>query len=142
MSLKDKIIEQTAELLKDKVLDNPKVMRLASDDRVMKLAEGLMDAPERAKAAWKILRDGYELPNVDPALDGAPASAPTKSKRSAASSPAASRASTSGSPAPAGSEDMEESMSERRSLATIGGKDVFEKAYKFTAADNARKRGI
>jgi len=43
---------------------------------------------------------------------------------------------------PIGSQDMEESMSERRSLATIGGKDIFEKAFKFSAADNARKRGI
>jgi 8-amino-7-oxononanoate synthase len=33
-------------------------------------------------------------------------------------------------------------MKERTSLASIGGKDVFEKAYKFMAADNARKMGI
>ena len=33
-------------------------------------------------------------------------------------------------------------MKERTSLASIGGKDVFEKAFKFMAADNARKMGI
>ncbi len=115
-----------------KVLENPEIMRWLTDDRVMKVAEGLMDAPERLKAAAKILRDGYELPNVDPALDDdPPVRSGTPTNGSAATGPS-----------PTGSEDMEESMTERRSLATIGGKDIFEKAYKFTAADNARKRGI
>ena len=41
-----------------------------------------------------------------------------------------------------GSSDMAESMKERTSLASVGGKDVFEKAFKFMAADNARKMGI
>jgi len=41
-----------------------------------------------------------------------------------------------------GSEDMDESLKERTSLAGIGGKDVLEKCRKFMAADNARKRGI
>src|SRR5690606_9036602 len=41
-----------------------------------------------------------------------------------------------------GSEDMDESLRERSSLAGIGGKDILEKCQKFMAADNARKRGI
>jgi 8-amino-7-oxononanoate synthase len=126
MDWKKRILEQG-----NKVLENPDVMRWLTDDRVMKVAEGLMDAPERLRAAAKILRNGYDLPNVDPALDeDAPAHRPTNG----AASPAAA--------SPSGSQDMEESMTERRSLANIGGRDIFEKAYKFTAADNARKRGI
>lgn len=128
MDWKSKILEKGS-----KILENPEVMRWVTDDRVMKVAEGVMDAPERLKAAVKILKDGYELPNVDPALDEDRPS--NKSTRSTSESGSAT-------PTPTGSEDMEESMSERRSLSTIGGKDIFEKAFKFTAADNARKRGI
>lgn len=127
MDWKKKIVEQGS-----KVLENPEIMRWLTDDRVMKVAEGLMDAPERIKAAAMILRDGYQLPNVDPALD---------EDRPVRRSPSNEDSGSSG-PTPTGSEDMEESMTERRSLATIGGKDIFEKAYKFSAADNARKRGI
>jgi 8-amino-7-oxononanoate synthase len=126
MDWKSKLLEQGS-----KVLENPEVMRWLTDDRVMKVAEALMDAPERLKAAAKILKEGYALPNVDPALD--------EDRPDARSSI---RSDSSSDPTPTGSEDMEESMSERRSLASIGGKDIFEKAFKFTAADNARKRGI
>lgn len=129
MDWKSKIIEKGSRLL-----ENPEVMRWVTDDRVMKVAEGVMDAPVRLKAAIKILRDGYELPNVDPALDEDVPQAKSTSSGDGKNGAAA--------PLPTGSEDMEESMSERRSLSAIGGKDVFEKAYKFTAADNARKRGI
>src|SRR5688572_11635427 len=51
------------------IILSPQVMRLMSDDRVMKTAEGLLDARSRLKAAWGILKDGYELPPIDPALD-------------------------------------------------------------------------
>ncbi len=37
---------------------------------------------------------------------------------------------------------MESSLKQRTSLAGIGGRDLFEKCRKFTAADNARKRGM
>lgn len=48
---------------------NPRVMRVVSSDRVMKAAEGIMDARSRFRAAWNIIKDGHELPNIDPALD-------------------------------------------------------------------------
>lgn len=130
MDWKSKLLEKGS-----KVLENPEVMRWLTDDRVMRVAEGLMDAPERIRAAAKILKEGYGLPNVDPALDE---DRPEPRRRE--SNGAASSASTDS--APIGSEDMEESMNERRSLSSIGGKDIFEKAFKFSAADNARKRGI
>ena len=76
MSWKEQLLEQGTKILKDRVLEpgsrileNPAVMRWVTDDRVMKAAEGLMDAPVRLKAALKILKEGYDLPNVDPALD-------------------------------------------------------------------------
>ncbi len=128
MDWKSKILEKGSQLL-----ENPEIMRWVTDDRVMKVAEGLMDAPERLRAAAKILRDGYELPNVDPALDE---DRPQKARTSSPNGTGVEAKE------PTGSSDMEESMSERRSLATIGGKDIFEKAFKFSAADNARKRGI
>jgi 8-amino-7-oxononanoate synthase len=37
---------------------------------------------------------------------------------------------------------MENALKERTSLANVGGHDVFEKCYQFTAADNARNAGL
>jgi 8-amino-7-oxononanoate synthase len=121
------------------------VMRWVSDDRVMKATEGLLDARGRLKAAWSVLKNGHELPNIDPALDeNIGKSAPSKSNGHATNGHAP-NGSSNGAAAKdisSGSTDMDESMKERTSLASIGGKDVFEKAYKFMAADNARKMGI
>src|SRR6478735_7476592 len=52
-----------------KMVMTPAVMRFISDDRVMKAAEGVMDARTRVRAAWKVLLSGHDLPTVDPALD-------------------------------------------------------------------------
>jgi 8-amino-7-oxononanoate synthase len=38
--------------------------------------------------------------------------------------------------------DLDTSLRERSSLVTLGGRDVFEKAYLFKAAENARKTGL
>jgi 8-amino-7-oxononanoate synthase len=131
-----------------KALFSPAVMRWVSDDRVMKAAEGLMDARSRVRDAWKVLTNGYELPNIDPALDenvGERVSARSsldevKPARQTNGSNGANG--SNGSALTHGSSDMDESMKERNTLASIGGKDVFEKSRKFMAADNARKIGI
>jgi 8-amino-7-oxononanoate synthase len=122
----------------------PSVMRWVSDDRVMKATEGLMDARGRLAAAWSVLKNGHELPNVDPALDdNIGKSAPSaKSNGNGALNGNRNGHATAVKDVSSGSTDMDESMKERTSLASIGGKDVFEKAYKFMAADNARKMGI
>ncbi|MCC6664957.1 MAG: aminotransferase class I/II-fold pyridoxal phosphate-dependent enzyme [Polyangiaceae bacterium] len=139
MGLKDKISERGKQILL-----SPTVMRWVSDDRVMKAAEGLMDAPSRMKAAWSVLKNGHDLPAIDPAVDESmgevdaahePSPRTKKANGSAAHEPAPTARSL-------GSEDMKESLKERSSLSGIGGRDVFEKAYKFSAADNARKMGI
>lgn len=146
MSLKNKIVDSGR-----KALANPAVMRWVTDDRVLKAAEGFMDAPTRMKAAWAILKNGYDLPNVDPALDETPAerangASKTNGHHINGSALNGSDVEIVAGEVPGamehGSEDMQESMNERRSLASIGGKDVLEKCFKFTAADNARKRGI
>ncbi|HTM44081.1 MAG TPA: pyridoxal phosphate-dependent aminotransferase family protein [Polyangiaceae bacterium] len=148
-----------------KIILSPQVMRWVSDDRVMKAAEGLMDARSRMKMALKILRDGQELPNIDPALDDhigvsaptGPNGANAKAKINGATNgstngSAALRADTADSEpssesrpkvSPATqSDDLDESIKNRTSLAGMGGKDVFEKCYQFKTADNARKMGM
>jgi 8-amino-7-oxononanoate synthase len=134
MGLKDTIAKRGK-----KALMNPAVLRFVSDDRFMRAAEGVMDARSRMKDAWRVLVNGHELPNIDPALDGPPeetAAPATKAK------PAAKKNGHSTTLSIQGSSDMNESLRERSSLAGIGGRDVFEKCYKFMAADNARKMGI
>src|SRR6478736_6849903 len=64
MGLKQRVVERGKQALLQ-----PSVLRWVTDDRVMKATEGLMDARTRVKDAWKVLLNGNELPNVDPALD-------------------------------------------------------------------------
>jgi len=150
MGLKQRIVDRGKQALLQ-----PSVLRWVTDDRVMKATEGLMDARTRVKDAWKVLVNGTELPNIDPALDeniGQTERAPTKTNghSNGHSANGATNGSTSGSSNGAridmnereGSSDMGESLKERSSLANVGGKDVFEKCFKFMAADNARKMGI
>jgi hypothetical protein len=149
MALKDRIVERGK-----KALQAQSVMRFISDDRVMKAAEGVMDARSRVRAAWRALVNGHELPNIDPALDELPGeqdngvhqSNGAKNGHATLAAEARPRR-TNGSAAPSGfsgngSADMHESLKERSSLAAIGGRDVFEKCVKFTAADNARRMGV
>ena len=65
-------------------------MRFVSDDRVMRAAEGLMDARSRVRDAWKVLTNGYELPTSTPHSTKTSASAwpparvkPKRSRRTA-----------------------------------------------------------
>jgi 8-amino-7-oxononanoate synthase len=60
-----------------KLASSDKVVRLLSNDGVMKFATGLMDArtrldaaKEKAAEAFDILLHGHGLPTIDPALDG------------------------------------------------------------------------
>ena len=133
MNLKHRIVEQSK-----RALSSPALLKLATDDRVLRAAEGVMDARSRVKDAWRILISGHGLPNVDPALDEIPSprNGSTQRKNGLNGKNGVRLAGDTG------SSDMKESLKERNSLASIGGKDVLEKCYKFTAADNARKRGI
>src|SRR4051794_309512 len=104
-------------------------MRIVSDDRVMRAAEGLMDARSRVRDAWKVLTNGYELPNVDPALDEniggrlATRGATDETRAPARTNGHAVNGSNGANGAAAaveGSSDMDESMKERNSLSSIG----------------------
>jgi len=145
MGLKERIVDRGK-----RVLSKPAVLRWVSDDRVMKAAEGVLDARMRMRAAWRILLDGHELPAIDPALDesigsSAPppsSEAPSKLNGSNGAHGANGTNGTSLQARAAGSSDMHESLKERSTLAGIGGRDVFDKCFAFSAADNARKMGI
>lgn len=117
-------------------------MRWVSDDRVMRATEGLLDARGRLEAAWKVLTNGHALPNVDPALDENIGERPVEAKRAEPEAPRTNGAASTPPATAKGSDDMDESLKERNTLASIGGKDIFEKCRKFMAADNARKMGI
>jgi 8-amino-7-oxononanoate synthase len=168
-------------------------MRWVTDDRVMKAAEGVLDAKVRLRAAWNIIRNGYELPAIDPALDdslgddegivggsrrkpgrgnnGHGTSGAHTGSNGAGGNGAAHAGSNGNGAAPAHangngragngastlesvpppsldsvhpgySSELDSALRERTSLATIGGRDVFEKAYAFKAADNTRKAGL
>ncbi|HOU89813.1 MAG TPA: aminotransferase class I/II-fold pyridoxal phosphate-dependent enzyme [Polyangiaceae bacterium] len=113
----------------------PSVLRLTTDDRVMRLAEGVLDAPARVRAAWAVLVNGHALPNIDPALDAQPGDA--RSRR-----PSAAPRSADGAARDDVSGEVDDFERDRNTLASLGGKDVLEKCYKFTTADNARKMGV
>jgi 8-amino-7-oxononanoate synthase len=73
MSLRQRITEQG-----QKLVQSGPFVRLFSNDKVMKVATGLMDARgrldaagERAREALDILVNGHGLPSIDPALDPA-----------------------------------------------------------------------
>lgn len=102
MSLMNRLVEQGK-----KIASSDRVVRLISNDRVMKVATGLMEtrtrleaATEKASEALDILVNGHALPTIDPALEGndevhaKPST--SKEKPAAASAPSTSNASTSG----------------------------------------------
>ncbi|WP_231511617.1 aminotransferase class I/II-fold pyridoxal phosphate-dependent enzyme [Chondromyces apiculatus] len=201
--MKDRLVDQAK-----KLASSGPFVRLVSNDRVMKLATGLMDARGRLQAAGvrasealDILWNGYELPTIDPALDdsmpvhdaGAPRERPQRpaggsagtngahaahaggegstsgahgraagatngaahgstnsaAKQSVEGDEAESaggdgRAATSGYKPDAGSAEakLATQMASRTSLSRLGGRDVFEKCFKFMTADNARAMGV
>ncbi|WP_438036276.1 aminotransferase class I/II-fold pyridoxal phosphate-dependent enzyme [Sorangium sp. So ce204] len=176
--MKDRLVDQAKKLTSSGV-----VVRVVSNDRVMRLATGVMDAKnrlraarERAAEAWDILLNGHALPNIDPALDDEAGVHVATPSRSAARQPAAGGAGlsvveeTASGDAPreraarthvngvgangagangagtyvaaAAEQQLATQMAARTSLSRIGGRDVFEKAYKFMTADNARAMGV
>lgn len=172
MSLKDRLVEQGK-----KIASSGVVMRLVSNDRVMRVATGVMDARSRLGAArapmaeaLSILLDGHALPTIDPALEGeteatgaprngaaakaAPEPAASNGKAAVAEPAREARggagASNGGAavavaaaPAAGSAEQkLASQMAARTSLSRIGGRDVFEKCFKFMTADNARSMGV
>ena len=153
---------------------SPTMLRFMSDDRVMRVVNGVMDgrnrvraAAEKAGEAWFLLTRGRELPTIDPALDESiPTTAAANGKHVAkangsglnghetvgkptatngsSSNGSAAHASSNGSNGHAATQekDLAASIASRTSLASIGGKDVFEKCFQFTTTENAKKMGV
>ena len=127
----------------------PAVLRWVSDDRVMKVADAVMTAPERFRAAkekaaeaWHLLVHGFALPEMDPSVAEdapAPRKKPTQSATPATEDQDLAEAPKSDDDAEKG---LAASLANRTSLANQGGKDVFQKCREFKAADNARKMGV
>ena len=166
MGVRDLLVDQGK-----KLASSPFVLRLISNDRVMKVATGVMDARSRLRAvadkmaeAGTILVEGHQMPNIDPALDGEPEvtakksnghartngasiSSPPKSEPVPVTRPTGAREDA---PSGAGGEPekgsdgelLKKQMASRTSLSRIGGRDVFEKCFKFMTADNARSMGV
>lgn len=178
-----------------KAIATPTVMRLISNDRVMRVATGVMEARQRvedasglAKEALRVLVNGHELPILDQSLhadedigvrpetgraartstnghSGTNGHSVTNGHKSVngaggtISEPLAADASpepnsTGEDASPAGKtrtseerrkaaeERLARAMAQRVAISKTGGKDVFDKCFKFTAADNARKMGV
>jgi 8-amino-7-oxononanoate synthase len=174
-----------------KLASSPTVMKLLASDRVMKVATGVMEARERfgeATTLWRegvrVLTNGHEMPNLDPALtsdeelgsetvdasDPATEAPPTPVTRKvpkangstlpSADAEATAAIDTSAQRVPgangagpkkkrtpeerrkAAEARLAKQMSQRMAISRTGGKDVFDKCYKFMAADNARKMGV
>jgi 8-amino-7-oxononanoate synthase len=106
-----------------------------------------------------VLVNGHELPPVDPALDDSigesegrvngHSNGAASAKRVNGSENGGLNGSAHGTVAKNGanghsssSSALDEALRERHTLAGIGGKDVFEKCFKFMAADNAKKVGM
>jgi 8-amino-7-oxononanoate synthase len=165
MGFRDRIVERGKQLA-----STPRMLRVLSDDRVMRAAEGVRDARSRMRGAaqkageaWQLLIEGHGLPAVDPSIhddaDLALPSIPGASSRghvngNGTNGHGEDRATVTGgtnghanghgdtTPRTAAGDELAASMASRTSLSAIGGRDVFDKAFKFRAADNARKMGV
>jgi 8-amino-7-oxononanoate synthase len=164
MGLKKRIVERGKQLAM-----TPRVLKVLSDDRVMRAAEGVMDARNRVRAAaekaneaWQLLTSGHGLPAIDPSIvddvdlnivaKPAPAktngdvpytrSEPTNGNGTTHTNGNGNGHSNVAHAHSADGRELAASMASRTSLSAIGGRDVFEKAFQFRAADNARKMGV
>ncbi len=136
-------------------MQNSTVIRLVSDDRVMHVADAVMNARGRFKAAatksaeaWHVLLHGYGMPEMDPSV--AP-DLDVEETSSSKSKPSTSVHKTNGgaqaaTPRSAGSngdeDDLASSIASRTSLANLGGRDVFQKCFDFKTVESARKMGV
>jgi 8-amino-7-oxononanoate synthase len=134
-----------------KLLQRPALLRLATDDRVMKAAQGVVEARQRLRAAMRVLVEGDALPNIDPALDEGPGEERAETPRARVTG--GTHAGNNGfrmngsnghsaSAAPETTGRVEDFTKERTTIANLGGKDVLEKCFKFSHADSARKLGL
>ena len=140
MTLKERIADRGR-----RVLSNPLVLKWSTDDHIKRAAESVLDMRSRAQEAWRILVNGHALRAVDPALDDSIGQTEEQFIRSRVTQRHPDKSNGKGivhALDTQGSDDMDESLKERGTIASIGGRDVLQKCFQFKAADNARKMGI
>src|SRR5262245_39680181 len=163
MGWKNRLVERGKQLAMA-----PRVLKVLSDDRVMRAAEGVMDARSRMRAAaskageaWQLLVQGHALPSIDPSIvDDVELPAPRVRIEGGESRSTSNgngnghhavekvngakhtNGHTNGESNGSAADGLAASMASRTSLSALGGRDIFEKAFQFRAADNARKMGV
>ncbi|MEZ4443239.1 MAG: aminotransferase class I/II-fold pyridoxal phosphate-dependent enzyme [Polyangiaceae bacterium] len=151
-----------------KLLASDRVMKVASG--VMEARERFGEAAVLWREGVRVLTNGHEMPNLDPAFasdeelgavgvdaDVSPPTPPTRkvgAKPNGATMPSADleaaqaldvgdkKKRTPEERRRAAEERLAKQMAQRVSISRTGGKDVFDKCFKFMAADNARKMGV
>lgn len=122
------------------------VVRLMSDDRMMRVADAVLDAPGRVKAAWHVLLHGYDLPEMDPSMSpDAEIEPPVRHaapQRTPESKEPAEDIDDSAVTETVDEQKLADQMAARTSIAGRADRDVFQKCFDFKAADNARKMGV
>ena len=136
-----------------RVMESGPVLRWMSDDRMMRVADAVLDAPGRVRAAagkaaeaWQVLVHGYDLPEMDPSMMPDDAMVTHAPRKPSAPKSAMDDADTS-SQGDEATETVDEKkladqMADRTSIAGRANHDVFQKCFDFKAADNARKMGV
>jgi 8-amino-7-oxononanoate synthase len=150
---------------------SPTVLRLISNDRVMKLASGVLEARQRFGEAaglwregWRLLVNGHEMPHIDPSLHSdadlgavSPGEGPAPATKKANGGTTVARVerelqadAAAAAPDDRSAEELRQAaeqslareMAGRVAITKTGGRDVFDKCFKWMAADNARKMGV
>lgn len=135
-----------------RVMESGPILRWMSDDRVMRVADAVLDAPGRMRAAagkaaeaWQVLVHGYDLPEMDPSMmpdDAMVTHAPPKPRASKAVPKKSNGEGMADVSETDDEKKLADQMAARTSIAGQAGRDVFQKCYDFKAADNARKMGV
>jgi 8-amino-7-oxononanoate synthase len=151
MNIRERLVEQGRRLSQ-----SAPVVRVISDERVAKVAEGVLDGRNRLRAAREkvgeaveLLLHGRELPALDLSGVAMASDEQAASPRSKATTNGKSIDPSAPTDRPSRPEQeelkvegVETSIASRTSLANVAGKDVFAKCHQYTTTENARKMGI
>jgi 8-amino-7-oxononanoate synthase len=118
---------------------------LATDDELGASSVDVSEAPPVAKRAPK-RANGATMPSADhaakEAIGGGTSEGATAKEEAGSDGAANKKKRTPEERRRAAEERLAKQMSQRVSISRTGGKDVFDKCFKFMAADNARKMGV
>ncbi len=149
--------EQLSKQVK-KVTSSKLFLKIVSNDRFGKMATFALEAPSRLKSAkdyafqaLDVIVNGSTIPSLDPAVTGDDFIEVSKTERKTKSSTSSpnvdsrrveEKSSSTDSVSESDQKILAGQMADRTSIAKMGGRDVFDKCFKFMAADNARAMGV